>query len=1115
MPRIYTQAPYRDNYDASKNYVQQLAIPGRGAQAVEFTRLGTMYLDFLKRLGDTIMRDGNIVEGCSIAIIENDVTIGTGKIYLGGIVRHVEKQSKLTITGVGNEVIGCKLKEEVITEAEDMSLNDPAAGSENYGQPGVHMVKQTVVWTVNDPDSSPVYRLSGGTLVTVNDDKPQMEIVEDLLARRTYDESGNYKVKGLKLMDKGRSDEDHAEFTLTEGKAYVQGFEILKTSASTFRCRKSKTTRIVTGEPKIYTTSSGDTYKLNNHPVASIRRLTATVEVTEDITRGAIAGGIDYLPKTPVVNIVEVKQGGTTYSRGTDFQLVNDGIDWSLLGKEPAIGTKYTVKYYYKKTLVESTDFRLIVNENKSTIQFIGSERPMENAEVQIDYAFYLARKDLISIDKGGNIVIVEGEPDIYRLVSSPPVDNVNMLALGTITMLPNSDKSVIVNNSVERMSMESLQKVVKRVEDLEYNQAITDLDQEAAAGEPATQLKGVLTDNFAGFTKCDTAHTQFNMALDISRNELTLPAISKTNTLSPNKDSFETITGQIGTVITAPFKSVVALSQQYATEAFLINPYQVFDRMLPVKLIPSIDNWIEEETVVVEGNKVNTTSLRRWWYHKGEPWAEEERRKWEALGFKDGGESLEWADGHTTNSNSTSEVILDEAIPYMRKREVEVKAYNFPFNCDNIEGYFDDIKVTLVPMSPSTPGTAVGTVRADGKGNVRCKFTIPDKIPCGTKKFELRSPSIKGSAEYTANGRHRVIQQTIIKEEVIVKPTDPLAQTFQFDEDTTLTGVDLYFAVKDDHPVSVQVRNVVNGYPGPISYGEFVVTPDQIQTSPDASLSTHIEFDSPVMAKADTQYCFVVLTDSSVASVYVCNLGDRDLTTGTYVTTQPYVGGVMFSSSNGLTWSAHQSKDIKFKLYKAQYQGKGSVVFQNIAVSQADRIMLAIDALSPKDTGIIWYFSVNDGAWQTIDLWDDRDTSIIANKIALKAEIDAKDSTSPMIALETIQLVTFLNQGQGRYISRNVHLDEGFNHIKVIIDMCIPTGTTAKIYYATDVAGDVWTELTDPKVLPVDAEFVKYEYNKQLDSKVKDYRVKVEFKTNNPLARPRGRKLLNILKTV
>ena len=118
MPYIYSQNPYNDDYDAEKNYVQMLAVPGRAEQAREFTQLGTMLLDQIGRVGDSFYTNGSIIDGCELIITDNTATIAPGRLWLDGLVRIITSAS-LEITGVGSEIIGAKIQREIITEVED------------------------------------------------------------------------------------------------------------------------------------------------------------------------------------------------------------------------------------------------------------------------------------------------------------------------------------------------------------------------------------------------------------------------------------------------------------------------------------------------------------------------------------------------------------------------------------------------------------------------------------------------------------------------------------------------------------------------------------------------------------------------------------------------------------------------------------------------------------------------------------------------------------------------------------------------------------------------------------------------------------------------------------
>ena len=135
MPKTYPGAPYYDDYDPTKEYVQQLALPGKAEQAREFTQIQSMQLDFLGRLGDSIYTSGTIIDGCTLIISDKKAVISSGRIYLDGLVRIVDGAT-LTINGVGPEIIGAKVVTSIVTETEDASLRDPAQGYENYGQEG-------------------------------------------------------------------------------------------------------------------------------------------------------------------------------------------------------------------------------------------------------------------------------------------------------------------------------------------------------------------------------------------------------------------------------------------------------------------------------------------------------------------------------------------------------------------------------------------------------------------------------------------------------------------------------------------------------------------------------------------------------------------------------------------------------------------------------------------------------------------------------------------------------------------------------------------------------------------------------------------------------------------
>lgn len=1116
----YNVAPYYDDYDPSKGFVQILAVAGKAEQSREFTQLGTMHRDFIARLGDAIFKDGTIIDGCTFVVSDGTVKISAGRLYFAGLVRILNEEVSIPIVGAGSEVIGIKLKTEIITENQDSSLRNPAVGTQAAGTAGAHRLKESLIFTNNDPDATTLIRLEDGEIVSERVyEESATDVVSEVLARRTYDENGNFKIRGMSLTEINEFDEDYVYVGLTEGKAYIKGYEVSKPYQTKVKLPFSRDTAHVQNEPKPYVEGTGE-YKLNNYPVKQITRMVVDMQETIEMTRGPQRDGYDYLPHTPVIEIVSIDG----YSQGVDFQLSADRVDWSVpAGSEPQTGSTYTITYKYKKTMNLETEIELgegaTNGEPYSYVKFkSGVPKPINNTQMVIDYDYYLARKDLVLLDKNGEVSSLRGVPAPKITAQTPINSDESLLIIGSVMLMPNSSVVYIVNQNTIRVTQAELYNLKRRIDELEVSLAMTDLDREAMDGEDATDLKGIFTDGFVGLTKADVTNPEFNCSIDLDTHEMTLPFDTNIAELEINEGSAETNVQKLGRVMMAPFVEESVIYQPYATEAMLVNPYAVYDPMVPIKLNPEVDNWIDTTKITVNKENVKNTTLRRWWYHRGESWAESEKAKWQALGFADGGASLGWSSGTGKTTESSSQVTLDEAVMYMRTRDVTVEGFNFNPNEDNIVCYFNGAAVPLLPVSAGEQygyeGTMAGTMKANSKGYFKAEFTVPGNVPCGQVQVRCAGPVCSGEAVYKASGRKQVITETVLTTKTVVTPTDPLAQSFGFTQDTVLTSVDLFFASKDtNHACVIQVRNMVNGYPGVECYSEEVLQPGDIKVSADGTVATNVKFSQPVYCKADEQYCVAILTDSNIYQLWVAELGAIDKATGMYVTKQPYADGVLFSSSNALTWTAHQTKDLKFRLYKARYTGKGSILFNNVTGIQMNRVVLAAQSVDYKNAGIEWWYRNNASEdWKAIDTYVAQDLSKEESIFQLKCTLNVAYSTSPIIASDCVNLVYFLEGNKATYVSRMIETEENFTSLKVLLQMALPSGCTAKVYYKLEDVSNSWVELLDPETSTLSNEWIQYQWSKT-GINAKRYRVKIELSTTSPLIRPRARKLINILK--
>ena len=200
--------------------------------------------------------------------------------------------------------------------------------------------------------------------------------------------------------------------------------------------------------------------------------------------------------------------------------------------------------------------------------------------------------------------------------------------------------------------------------------------------------------------------------------------------------------------------------------------------------------------------------------------------------------------------------------------------------------------------------------------------------LASGVKETHNRTFSSVGhyeiaTRELTEKGDYVWVQDRSTLRTVVDGYYDPLAETFMVaDKDIMLTKIDVYFKTKDSNiPVRIEVRETDNGYPSKVilPFSQLALAPEDVVVSDDASLPTSFVFKTPISLKAKTEYSFVLLSDCQGYEVWLARQGDEEISTGRLINDQPY-NGVMFKSQNGSTWTAEQTEDLKFKIYRAKF---------------------------------------------------------------------------------------------------------------------------------------------------------------------------------------------------
>jgi hypothetical protein len=276
----------------------------------------------------------------------------------------------------------------------------------------------------------------------------------------------------------------------------------------------------------------------------------------------------------------------------------------------------------------------------------------------------------------------------------------------------------------------------------------------------------------------------------------------------------------------------------------------------------------------------------------------------------------------------------------------------------------------------------------SDSSGTLIASLFIPDSnlpstpsFPTGSKTLTLTSSSsnsqIAGisdsSAEavFTSNGTLNNTQETTLRIRNATTTTnavfdsrvrttnrwvDPLAQSFEV-ADTNgvfITKCDIFFRSKDTNniPVTLQIRTMQNGTPTQqvLPFAEISMESKDVNISEDGTASTTFIFPSPVyLEQTGGGYALVLVSASDSYTVWISRMGETDISTinkpdseKIIISQQPSLGS-LFKSQNGSTWDPSQLEDLKFVLYRADFDTSGSVRFYNPELNIGNRQIVSL----------------------------------------------------------------------------------------------------------------------------------------------------------------------------
>ena len=327
----------------------------------------TFYVNFLQKADDNVTNtftDGEtftcesdityasttIAAGTPIAQLLNSnansrgstANVGAGVYYVRGYFANVTDQT-LILDQYGTTPsykVGLKVEERIITADEDASLYDNAVGSTNFSAPGADRFKinlTLVKKAISDPNSADFIELlrTNTGKIEKKVERSDLGFINDILATRTKEESGDYYVKkfgvtarenlddgfnngvyaaGATTSDGNTATEDNIAIQLSSGAAYVQGYRTERLSTSYKDVAKPRTFDTVQNQS--ITSSFGNyVFMTNAHQAPYIYEI---IELRDEVTGtpGTPAGTV--IGKARVINFAY--ESGTKNTATTRYR---------------------------------------------------------------------------------------------------------------------------------------------------------------------------------------------------------------------------------------------------------------------------------------------------------------------------------------------------------------------------------------------------------------------------------------------------------------------------------------------------------------------------------------------------------------------------------------------------------------------------------------------------------------------------------------------------------------------------------------------------------------------------------------------------------------------------
>lgn len=222
------------------------------------------------------------------------------------------------------------------------------------------------------------------------------------------------------------------------------------------------------------------------------------------------------------------------------------------------------------------------------------TRRPITNFIFAIDHQRYLARYDVVYIDKDGLFKVNQGEPKANPDKPMYP-PNALLLAHLYVPAYPRKASNITIFPwKSQRYTQQDLRLLEERISSLERITLNNKLELLALNQKlnPSDTLRGVLVDDFSGHGVADVNNPEYDAGIDPETGSLRLPFEYQHYDLNLKKATAGPNIRFNENTVTLDFNEEIYIENRYATGSDNVNPFDVFTWLGVLKVSPSQDQW-------------------------------------------------------------------------------------------------------------------------------------------------------------------------------------------------------------------------------------------------------------------------------------------------------------------------------------------------------------------------------------------------------------------------------------------------------------------------------------------------------------------------------------------